>query len=92
VPQRHTAAASNADAVISTLNPIIRGWSAYYRTAVSSRAFAQLDTYMWKLTYKWAKHSHANNMVNRRARRIVIDGEPRPRRPGRADGPASVAD
>jgi RNA-directed DNA polymerase len=51
---------SNADAVISTLNPIIRGWSAYYRTSVSSRAFAQLDTYMWKLTYKWAKHSHAN--------------------------------
>jgi RNA-directed DNA polymerase len=51
---------SNADAVISTLNPIIRGWSAYYRTAVSSRTFAQLDTYMWKLTYKWAKHSHAN--------------------------------
>lgn len=51
---------ANADAVISTLNPIIRGWSAYYRTAVSSQAFAQLDNYMWKLTYKWAKHSHAN--------------------------------
>jgi RNA-directed DNA polymerase len=51
---------ANADAVISTFNPIIRGWSAYYRTAVSSRAFAQLDNYMWKLTYKWAKHSHPN--------------------------------
>jgi len=51
---------ANAEAVISTFNPIIRGWSAYYRTAVSSRAFAQLDHYMWKLTYKWAKHSHPN--------------------------------
>jgi len=55
---------ANADAVISTLNPIIRGWSAYYRTAVSSRAFAQLDNYMWKLTYKWAKHSHPNKPRN----------------------------
>jgi hypothetical protein len=92
VPQRHTAAASNADAVISTLNPDHSELVGLLPDGVSSRAFAQLDTYMWKLTYKWAKHSHANNMVNRRARRIVIDGEPRPRRPGRADGPASVAD
>ncbi|MCA1704039.1 MAG: group II intron reverse transcriptase/maturase [Actinobacteria bacterium] len=51
---------ANADAVISTLNPIIRGWSAYYRTAVSSRTFALLDNHMWKLTYKWAKHGHPN--------------------------------
>jgi RNA-directed DNA polymerase len=51
---------SNAEAVISTVNPIIRGWSAYYRTAVSSQAFAQLDHHMWKLTYKWAKRSHPN--------------------------------
>ena len=51
---------SNAKAVIQRLNPIIRGWSAYYRTVVSSRAFASLDSYMWKLTYKWAKHNHPN--------------------------------
>ena len=35
---------SNAKAVIQRLNPIIRGWSAYYRTVVSSRAFASLET------------------------------------------------
>ena len=28
----------------SRLNPIIRGWAAYYRTVVSSKAFATLDT------------------------------------------------
>jgi RNA-directed DNA polymerase len=51
---------TNAQAVIARLNPIIRGWSAYYRTVVSSEVFAALDHYLWKLTYKWAKHSHPN--------------------------------
>lgn len=51
---------ANAQAVVRTINPIVRGWSAYYRTVVSSRIFNSLDSYVWKLTYKWAKHSHAN--------------------------------
>jgi len=50
----------NAAAVMQRLNPIIRGWSAYYRTVVSSETFAALDDYMWKLTYKWARHGHRN--------------------------------
>jgi RNA-directed DNA polymerase len=33
---------TNAEAVIATLNPVIKGWAAYYRTVVSSRAFAAL--------------------------------------------------
>ena len=45
---------ANAQAVIKRLNPIIRGWAAYYRTVVSSEIFAALDNYLWKLTYKWA--------------------------------------
>ena len=51
---------ANAQAVIARLNPIVRGWSAYYRTVVSSQTFTALDHYLWKLTYKWAKHSHPN--------------------------------
>ena len=38
--------------------PEKRGWAAYYRTVVSSETFTALDHYLWKLTYKWAKHSH----------------------------------
>ena len=49
---------TNAQAVIARLNPIVRGWAAYYRTVVSSETFTALDHYLWKLTYKWAKHSH----------------------------------
>ena len=49
---------SNALALIARLNPIIRGWAAYYRGVVSSAVFSALDTYMWRLTYRWARRSH----------------------------------
>jgi RNA-directed DNA polymerase len=51
---------TNAQAVIKRLNPIIRAWAAYYRTQVSSDVFNQLDHYLWRLTYKWARYSHQN--------------------------------
>ena len=51
---------SNAQAVIRRLNPIVRGWAAYYRTQVSAVAFGKLDHYLWRLTLKWATRSHAN--------------------------------
>jgi RNA-directed DNA polymerase len=51
---------ANIAAVLKRINPIVRGWSAYYRTVVSSMVFARLDNYMWALTYKWARHSHPN--------------------------------
>ena len=50
----------NVSGVIKRLNPIIRGWAAYYRTQVSSDTFTALDGYLWKLTYKWARLSHPN--------------------------------
>ncbi|HEY5877950.1 MAG TPA: group II intron maturase-specific domain-containing protein [Nakamurella sp.] len=49
---------SNAMAVIARLNPIVRGWAAYYRGVVSSKVFTALDHHMWWLTYRWARRSH----------------------------------
>jgi RNA-directed DNA polymerase len=51
---------SNAPTMIKRLNPIIRGWAAYYRTQVSAEIFGKLDQYLWELTFKWARFSHAN--------------------------------
>ena len=48
----------NAREVIIRLNPVIRGWSAYYQHCVSSRVFDALDDHLWKLTYKWTMWSH----------------------------------
>jgi RNA-directed DNA polymerase len=58
--ETRTLRGGNAVAVAATLNPIIRGWAAYYRGVVSSRVFTALDDYMWKLTYKWATWRHPN--------------------------------
>jgi RNA-directed DNA polymerase len=51
---------SHADTVIAKINPIVSGWTAYYRIGVSKRGFAALDAHMWKLVYKWARFSHPN--------------------------------
>jgi RNA-directed DNA polymerase len=59
---------ANASAVIRTLNPIVRGWAAYYRAAVSTRTFHKLDRYLWRLTYKWALYRH-----NRRSKHRIVD-------------------
>lgn len=59
---------ANVAAVLQRLNPIIRGWAAYYRTVVSTETFASLDAYMWTLAYKWAKHGHPS-----KPRRWVVD-------------------
>lgn len=58
----------NAVAVIARLNPIIRGWAAYYRHVVSGEVFNALDAYVWKLTYRWALRGHRN-----KPKRWVVD-------------------
>jgi RNA-directed DNA polymerase len=51
---------ANAEAVITALNPVIRGWAAYYRTVVSKEIFSSLDHYAWQITYRWARRGHPN--------------------------------
>ena len=58
--EMRTLRGGNAMVVIATLNPIIRGWAAYYRGVVSSRLFGSLDSYLWKLLFKWARWRHRN--------------------------------
>jgi RNA-directed DNA polymerase len=48
----------NAQMVLIRLNPLTRGWSAYYRHCVSARVFNELDWHVWKLAYKWANWTH----------------------------------
>jgi len=34
--------------VISDLNPVLRGWSQYFRTGNAARCFNRLDSYVWR--------------------------------------------
>ena len=67
--KRHTAAtkqqikkflsASQAQ-LIKELNPIIWGWSAYYRTTIASRVFHSCDSILWHQVMRWARRRHPN--------------------------------
>ncbi len=34
--------------VIASLNPVLRGWSQYFRTGNAAKQFVQVDTYVWR--------------------------------------------
>lgn len=46
--------------LISKINPIIRGWTNYHRSVVSSESFHKLDNIIWEMLWKWAKRRHSN--------------------------------
>jgi RNA-directed DNA polymerase len=46
------------EAVIYTLNPILRGWGNYYRHGVSKKMFRYVDHHVWKALWQWARKRH----------------------------------
>lgn len=58
VIESHKAAPQSA--VISRLNPIIQGWSNYYSTVVSKKAFCKLDHLTYQKLESWGNRRHPN--------------------------------
>jgi RNA-directed DNA polymerase len=56
-------------AIVAKLNPIIRGWSNYYRTGVSSDTFGSLDYWMYQREKRYAKRMHPNKSDKWRRKR-----------------------
>jgi len=52
--------AHNADVLISRLNPVIRGWSNYYRHVVSASIFQRLNHLIWSKSWYWTARRHPN--------------------------------
>ncbi|WP_293163520.1 group II intron reverse transcriptase/maturase [Okeania sp. SIO2C9] len=48
------------EALISKLNPVIRGWANYYSAAISKEIFQKLDFLLWKRLWRWASRRHPN--------------------------------
>lgn len=44
--------------LIRKLNPMIRGWTNYYKHVVSSKIFCQLNHKIWQRIWKWATRRH----------------------------------
>ncbi|BAY91823.1 MULTISPECIES: group II intron reverse transcriptase/maturase [unclassified Tolypothrix] len=46
---------SSQEQVINALNPVIRGWAAYYSTVASSHTFNNMDSILYQKLFAWAK-------------------------------------
>ncbi len=46
------------DALIGTVNPILRGWANYFRVGVAAEVFGQLDHYLFALQKQWVNWQH----------------------------------
>lgn len=56
-------------ALNSALNPIIRGWTQYYKTCVAKRTFSTMDYQMSHKLVRWAQRRHPNKTVGWQFRR-----------------------
>jgi RNA-directed DNA polymerase len=54
------SAGSTPAPLIGTLNPVLRGWANYHRHVIRGATFAQLDSFVWRRLFRWAKRRHPN--------------------------------
>jgi RNA-directed DNA polymerase len=66
--------------VLAKINPILRGWAAYFRYGASKKTFSYLGYYAWWRMLTWIRHKHPSlswKQLRRRyygADRICEDG------------------
>jgi RNA-directed DNA polymerase len=46
--------------LLHQLNSVLRGWTAYFRPGVSSRAFGYLRMIVWRQVFGWLRRKHPN--------------------------------
>ena len=56
------------------LNPMLRGWCAYFRPGVSSATFAYLGAYTWARVIGWLRCKHRRITVKELRRRYCRGG------------------
>jgi RNA-directed DNA polymerase len=75
VIRRHRGAPQKA--LVGALNPIIRGWTRYYRTCVAKRTFSTMDYQMSHKLTRWTQRRHATKTAGWRFRRYWRRGKSR---------------
>jgi RNA-directed DNA polymerase len=46
------------EALLRQLNPVLRGWCAYFRHGVSKATFGYLDAFTWRRVTAWLRKRH----------------------------------
>ncbi|HLI43491.1 MAG TPA: group II intron reverse transcriptase/maturase [Acidimicrobiales bacterium] len=44
--------------LLSRVNPVLRGWTNYFRHGVSARTFSYLNAFSWRRVVNWLRHKH----------------------------------
>jgi group II intron reverse transcriptase/maturase len=61
--------------LLGKLNPIITGWSNYYRYATrATRDFNALDRWMWHRIYRWLRKKHRKSTSHTIRRKYSLNG------------------
>ena len=65
----HRTANRSLAVLLYRLNPVLRGWCAYFRHGASSDTFGYLEAYAWRRILRWLRrrHPHSNWKTLRRA-------------------------
>jgi RNA-directed DNA polymerase len=63
------AQGGNVQAVLTKLNPVIRGWANYFRTAVAKEIFSKLDSWMFYKTDRYTRWTHPQKPKDWRQRK-----------------------
>src|SRR6266702_8671202 len=67
--QWHKAQGTNVKAVLAKLNPIIRGWANYFRTAVAKEIVSSLDRWMFYKADRYTRRTHPKKSKDWRHRK-----------------------
>jgi RNA-directed DNA polymerase len=61
------------DVLLARLNPLLKGWTAFFRPGVSSKTFQYLSAYVWHRVAGWIRRKHPR-ISRRKFRRRYCDG------------------
>ena len=57
--------------LLRRLNPVLRGWTNYFRHGASSKTFAYLDAFAWRRIWRWLCNKDARRPRKELVRRYL---------------------
>jgi RNA-directed DNA polymerase len=62
--------------LLRQLNPLLRGWTAYFRHGSSKATFAYLSAFAWRRVMRWLRRKHPGGSWRQLRRRYLCDWWP----------------
>jgi len=62
------------ETLLRQLNPVLQGWTAYFRPGVSSIAFGYLRAFTWRQVVRWLRRKHRGITWKELRRRFCVNG------------------